>query len=339
MFWAVNRSAAAAQESWTRVPVPGASMTWPNGTYAHSFGVTDNHIIFPVNPVTFSVMAIGFGTPPMRALEPLYTEQPLRFQVFPRRAGAASGKPFMASMRGIANGLVMHSANAYEEADGTIVYDFIRYVNDRVFDSLALKQMLALGEAAGKALESGRLTRCRIMPPAAGEAEGATDCWDLQSGPRTFPWINKDFYGRKHRWVYATQMYTATNGGGSVVKVDTWANATVAEFTAPRSAPNVTGDASAATAGRFLFTEAIFVPRAPIVPPAEPNPATEEEGALLSVVYDVAQHRSCLVAIDAKSMESIFELWLPEAMPGHFHGIFCRRDASGALLADGCLWN
>ena len=68
--------------------------------------------------------------------------------------------------------------------------------------------------------------------------------------------------------------------------------------------------------------EPIFVPRSP--------ESAEDDGWLLSVVYSAADHRSRLVVLDARDLESepVAVAHLRHHVPLGFHGTFTRRVAA-----------
>jgi all-trans-8'-apo-beta-carotenal 15,15'-oxygenase len=71
----------------------------------------------------------------------------------------------------------------------------------------------------------------------------------------------------------------------------------------------------------FGVGEPIFVPR--------PGRAGEDDGWLLSLVYDGAAHRSRLYVIDARDVEAepLAVAHLPHHVPYGFHGTFAPRVA------------
>ncbi|GAB3673336.1 carotenoid oxygenase family protein [Actinocorallia lasiicapitis] len=66
-----------------------------------------------------------------------------------------------------------------------------------------------------------------------------------------------------------------------------------------------------------LVGEPIFVPRTP--------DAAEDDGWLLAVGYDAASHRSRLLILDARDLETLATAELEHHLPFGFHGTFTRR--------------
>jgi all-trans-8'-apo-beta-carotenal 15,15'-oxygenase len=136
---------------------------------------------------------------------------------------------------------------------------------------------------------------------------------ELTSFAADFPQFDWRRSMREHRFSYATGTPDSGEWGtyGSVIKVD-----------------NGTGKVTSYDfRRRGLPGEAIFVPRAP--------DAAEDDGWLLVVNYDEAEHRSQLVILDAADLERgpLATARLPHHIPFGFHGGFTRRVAEhGAPL-------
>jgi all-trans-8'-apo-beta-carotenal 15,15'-oxygenase len=85
---------------------------------------------------------------------------------------------------------------------------------------------------------------------------------------------------------------------------------------------NDSGDRWACDLGEGLGVgEPIFVPR--------PGRTLEDDGWLLSLVYDGVEHRSSLYVIDARDVEAepLAVARLPHHVPFGFHGTFAERVA------------
>ena len=51
-----------------------------------------------------------------------------------------------------------------------------------------------------------------------------------------------------------------------------------------------------------------------------PAAKSEDDGALLSIVLDIARDRSLLLVLDAASLKELARAEAPHAIPFHFHG-------------------
>jgi carotenoid cleavage dioxygenase-like enzyme len=186
---------------------------------------------------------------------------------------------------------VYHHANAYR-ADGEVVVDCVAYPDERAITALTLENL----RSDRPELPGGDLVRYRL-PLSGGRARRET----LREGPMEFPSIAyRRRNGRRHRYVYAAE----TRGGSSLptqlAKIDTRGGAT-----------------TWAQQGSFPG-EPVFVPA--------PDPDTEDDGVVLSVVLDADAGRSFLLVLDATDLGERARAPLPHRLPYGFHGQFYRRD-------------
>jgi carotenoid cleavage oxygenase len=119
--------------------------------------------------------------------------------------------------------------------------------------------------------------------------------------PLEFPRVDERVVGRRHRWGWASEVRRGdgANGfGGRLVRID-----------------GATGEAQPIDlgAGR-LSGEWVMVPRE--------GDAAEDDGWLLSLVYDAARDRSELVVLSAGEPETgpVATVKLPGRVPMGFHG-------------------
>jgi carotenoid cleavage dioxygenase len=175
---------------------------------------------------------------------------------------------------------VFHPMNAYDDGD-RIVLDVVRY--DRMFD----RERLAPSEAA-PALE--RWT----MDSRGGSV--ATERRDDRA--QEFPRVDERLVGRRHRYGYASSfdLEHAREAEGTVYRHDLQtATSVVRTF------------GKGCGAGEF-----VFVPNA--------ADATEDDGVLMGLVYDLASDRSSLFLLDAATLETQAQVHLPVRVPYGFHG-------------------
>jgi all-trans-8'-apo-beta-carotenal 15,15'-oxygenase len=201
------------------------------------------------------------------------------------------GKPRVAECEGFFH---YHINNAYEEGDD-VVLDLVRYPD---YDNVH-RAFRRFRESAFEGIET-TLSRIRVSPSDHVRIEEVygEDC--------EFPQHDWRLTASPHRYAY---MAGRTNGGlpfGSLIKVD---HQTGASTRHDFGAGQVAG-------------EPIFVPRSP--------DAAEDDGWLLSVVYSAAEHRSRLVVIDARDLESdaVAVAHLRHHVPLGFHGTFTHRVAN-----------
>jgi all-trans-8'-apo-beta-carotenal 15,15'-oxygenase len=187
-----------------------------------------------------------------------------------------------------------HINNAFEEGDD-VVLDLVRYPD---YDNIH-RGFRRFRESAFDDIDT-KLSRMRVGPSNEVTME------EIFSSRCEFPQHDWRLTTSAHRYAY---MAAEANAGGtlnSIVKVDHRTGASVAhEF----GSGQVVG-------------EPIFAPRS--------ADAAEDDGWLMSVVYSAAEHRSRLVVLDARDLESdaVAVAHLRHHVPLGFHGTFTNRIAA-----------
>ncbi len=179
---------------------------------------------------------------------------------------------------------VYHSLNAYDAPDGTVVLDVVRYPD------MFAAEIYGPGASTGTRLE--RWT----IDPVAGRV--ATEVLDDTS--QEFPRVDDRQIGRVHRYGYTAETAIGEHweGHGALRKHD---------LVTGRVARHDVG--AGGSAG-----EPIFVPGS--------ADAGEDEGWVLSVVYDSTRDGSDLRIIDATDFTAppVATVHLPRRVPYGFHG-------------------
>ena len=187
-----------------------------------------------------------------------------------------------------------HFNNAYEEGDD-VVLDLVRYP-----DYYNIHRTLRnFRDSAFEGIET-KLSRLRVTPSDEVEIE------DVYTEACEFPQHDWRLTASAHRYCYMAGREDGEQPFGSIIKVDHHTGASTRhEF----GAGHVAG-------------EPIFVPRR--------ADAAEDDGWLLSVVYSAAEHRSRLVVLDARDLESdaVAVAHLRHHVPLGFHGTFTERVAA-----------
>ncbi len=185
---------------------------------------------------------------------------------------------------------VFHVVNAFDDGDRTVL-DVVRY--DSVFDTEP-------GDVLSRSLPS--LHRWTVDPGAGRVHEVRLD--DL---PVEFPRIDPAVAGLPHRYCYAVQegRDAARPSFDGLVKYDLVRDEAVRYDPGPGRSPG----------------EPVFVRAA--------DGAAEDEGWVLSVVYDAARDTSDLVVLDATSFAGppVATVHLPVRVPFGFHGSWIPSDA------------
>ena len=187
-----------------------------------------------------------------------------------------------------------HFNNAYEEGDD-VVLDLVRYPD---YDNIH-RTLRNFRDSAFEGIET-KLSRLRVTPSDEVEIE------DVYTEACEFPQHDWRLTASAHRYCYMAGREDGEQPFGSIIKVDHHTGASTRhEF----GAGHVAG-------------EPIFVPRR--------ADAAEDDGWLLSVVYSAAEHRSRMVVLDARDLESdaVAVAHLRHHVPLGFHGTFTERVAA-----------
>jgi carotenoid cleavage dioxygenase-like enzyme len=177
-----------------------------------------------------------------------------------------------------------HHANAYEE-DGAVVVDACTYGNAEIVADLYLDRL-----REGKPADRGELRRFRIEV-------GSGDVAHEQLAPGLeLPRIN---YGRRNERPYRYVWGIDAQSGwiDRIVKADLQ-NGTTSEWAEDGCSPG----------------EPVFV--------AAPESHREDDGVLLSVVFDSSSGRSFLLVLDAADLTELARAEAPHHIPYGFHGQF-----------------
>jgi carotenoid cleavage dioxygenase-like enzyme len=242
-------------------------------TMVHDFAITSGHIVMMDLPVLFDMPSAQRGTMPF-AWSDTYGA---RLGILPRGAG-------IEALRWVEvdSCYVYHVANAFEEADGTIVVDVAWYREHW------------RGGPSATSFESAVLKRWRIPP-------GATKAQEQQLDDRSieFPRVNEILSGSRHDIVYA---------------VETNNDLAAARYTSLRKYDLKSGRSTSHDFENGLPSEFVHV--------ASGHGKGEDEGWLIGFVYDRARDASDLVILDAQRIEAkpVARIGLPVRVPQGFHG-------------------
>ncbi|MEO0967219.1 MAG: carotenoid oxygenase family protein [Cyanobacteria bacterium J06639_18] len=271
----------------------------PGFAFIHDFAITPNYCIFFQNPVTFNPLPFTLGIRGAGECVKFQAGKPTRAVIISRNP-PQTDKKNNGNYRGqqtieIESGFVFHHANAYEEGD-EIIIDSICY------ESLPeVEPNSDFRETNFESLKPGQLWRFHLnIKDNTSQKELIESCCC------EFPTIHPDRVGRKNRYVYLGAVDPNVNGNAPLqafLKLD-----------------RETGEKqfwSAAPKG--FASEPIFVPRNP-----GSNTGDEDDGWLLAIIYDSAEHRSDVVILDAKDLHRgpIAKLHLKHHIPYGLHGNF-----------------
>jgi beta,beta-carotene 9',10'-dioxygenase len=179
-----------------------------------------------------------------------------------------------------------HHVNSYEE-DGTVVVDACTYDSPRIVEDLYLERL-----RAGKPADRAELRRFRI-DRSSGKVTSETLAEALE-----LPRINYGRHSERHyRYVWGVD--GASGWLDRIVKVDV-ENGTTSLWAEDGCSPG----------------EPVFV--------AAPGAEAEDEGVLLSVVFDSNSGRSFLLVLDATDLGELARAEASHHIPYGFHGQFVR---------------
>ncbi|MEM7100413.1 MAG: carotenoid oxygenase family protein [Pseudomonadota bacterium] len=259
-----------AEGEWadeTEIPLPGMPMI-------HDMSITKNYAIVYDLPVTLSFLALGTGASfPFR----WDSEYEPRVGLLPRGGDASE-----IIWRGVNPNYAFHPMNAYEDENGDVVIDIVRY--EKMFEA----------DVHGPFGDSApRLDRW-IVNPNGDSGQVREEIVDARG--QEFPRCHPDLNGQPYRYGYAVAVENNTFPG--IYKHDMQAG-TSTEFKLD--------------AGKHS-AEPVFVPR--------DGAEAEDDGYLMTFVYDEKTGASEFVVLDAQDLSRpmLASIPLPVRVPYGFHG-------------------
>ncbi|MEM7590506.1 MAG: carotenoid oxygenase family protein [Cyanobacteria bacterium P01_A01_bin.83] len=260
----------------------------PGFSFIHDFIITPNYAIFFQNPVNFNPLPFLFGLRGAGECVQFQPNKPTTVIVIPRDPNNKEVKIFS-----VESGFVFHHANAFEQGN-TIYVDSITYQTlPQVQPNSYYK------EVDFNLLDPGQLWRFSL-----NLADGTVDREMLESRCCEFPTHNPENVGREYRYLY---IGAATNDTGNnaplqaILKLDLETKERQLHSFAPSG----------------YVGEPIFVPK--------PNANTEDQGWVLTLVYDGSKHSSTLAILDGENLEgdAVALLHLKHHVPYGLHGSWC----------------
>jgi all-trans-8'-apo-beta-carotenal 15,15'-oxygenase len=276
----------------------------PGFAFMHDFAITQNHCIFFQNPVSFNPLPFLVGLRSAGECIQFRPEQMTRMIVIPRQT-TSDGRQTLAPAKTIEfqSGFVFHHANAFEQGN-ELVIDSVCY------DSLPTVEPDAdYHETDFDALSPGQLWRFRVNLTTQ-----TVDRQLLESRCCEFPYVHPAKAGRQHRYVFMGAAHAPTGNAPlqAILKLDV-----------------NSGDRQLWSAAPHGYVgEPVFVPRSPTAfandLPTATLTSAEDEGWLLTLVYDAVYDRSDVVILDASDLDRgpVARLHLKHHVPYGLHGSF-----------------
>ena len=264
-------------------------------SFVHDFAVTRKWLCFLLPQADFDVPKAVFGLKTAVGSLKIATEQPMQALLLPREPGA--GRPVVLTGP---SGFVFHVARAFDEDDGRLVLDVIRYGLYPDFDDFTdlfrTPPDGAMPRLERLVLDPDKHSCERLSLGADGDAPA----FELPiSAPAPLGMRRRILYGvgapPERRAPYLT----------SIHRLDT-----------------ETGQLTTRDFGLDLTGEPMLVPG-----------DGDDEGWLLSLVLRADQGRTDLVVLRAADLEIEATAALPHAVPIGFHGCWVPRGALGITAA------
>ncbi len=271
------------------------ALNLPFATLNHDCALTPKYMVFVIDPLVLRVPRFLLGFASLDKSVRFDSSKATQVILAPRDGGT----PRIAECEPFFH---YHINNAFDDGSD-VVLDLVRYPDyDNIHRGFREARHSGFDDIKTK------LSRMRVSP----SDEVTID--DLWSHRCEFPQHDWRLTSRRHRYTYlAAQADPAPEPGApfnGIVKIDHEHNSRAVH---PLGAGQVAG-------------EPIFVPRS--------ADSGEDDGWLLSLVYSAAEHRSRLVVLDARDVESdpVAVAHLRHHVPLGFHGTFTSRvaDPTGA---------
>jgi all-trans-8'-apo-beta-carotenal 15,15'-oxygenase len=256
----------------------------PGFAFIHDFAITPNYCVFFQADVKFNPIPYLLGFQGAGQALQVRADHPTQVIVIPRH-GSEPVQTFSAEA-----GFVFHHANAFEEGNHL-------YVDSICYNSLPqVDPKEDYREVKFSNLDPGQLWRFQFdLNTKAVERQL------IESRCCEFPSIHPDRVGRSYRYVYLGAAHDPTGNAPlqGVLKIDL-----------------VSGERQFWSAAPHGFAgEPIFVPRS--------TGGEEDEGWLLTLVFNAERDRSELIILDARDLrEPVARLQLKHHVPYGLHGNF-----------------
>ena len=255
----------------------------PGFAFIHDFAITPNYCIFFQNPVSFNPIPFVLGVRGAGECVKFQANKPTRIVVIPRN----SQEPVQ--ILETQSGFVFHHANAFEQ-DGKICIDSICYASfPEVEPNSDFRQV------DFDAIAPGQLWRFTL-----DLNEQSVQRQLLEERCCEFPFVHPKHAGRPYRYLFMGAAHRESGNAPlqAILKLDV----TTGEEQLWSAAP------------QGFISEPIFIPR--------PNASQEDDGWVLTLVYNAGYHRSDVVILDGRDLNQgpVARLHLKHHIPYGLHG-------------------
>lgn len=279
-IYQIERGTGAAKLLY-KMPMDGFYMV-------HDSILTENYFILLIPPVEYDVRSVMSGKT-MGDAAGFIESKPIRLLAFPRDIKGGAAQPIEINLPAQ---FFFHFGNAFETADGKLVFDVISGNNGQILEKLRVwkKDPFNINLDRLKTWETLRRVTVDLKNKTLVSKE------DFAANVE-FPRYDQRLTGRRARYLYATEDGYGANA--SVVRIDFQKNLL-----------------NRAAAGKTrTFGEPVFVPK---------NSSVNEDGGwLLTQGYDGERNESFLEIRDAQTLDFASRIWANgQHFPLGFHGNF-----------------
>ena len=258
----------------------------PGFSFIHDFAITPNYCIFFQNPVLFNPIPFALGFKGAGQCIKYQFDRPTKIVIIPRN------KPYKIKILEVASGFIFHHANAREISDDLICIDSISYESlPQVEPDTDYKQ------TDFDALAPGQLWQFSL-----NLEDSSVESQLINGRCCEFPAIHPDRVGRDYRYLFIGAAHNATGNAPlqAILKFD-------------RQSLKEEEFWSFAPSG--YVSEPIFVPK-------PDGNSEDDDGWILTLVYDASRHCSKLAILDGKNLNKgpIAQLYLKHHIPYGLHG-------------------
>ncbi|XP_019637736.1 PREDICTED: carotenoid isomerooxygenase-like [Branchiostoma belcheri] len=274
-----------------------ANFQTDKSTYMHSFGLTKNYVIFFAHPAIVSVEKMVTTVEVAESMQ-WFPDEKTNIVV----ANIKTGKVEYLQHDAI---FVTHHANAYETDDGKLVVDLC--ASEMGISILTQYQIPELRNLSSlhKSVAASRFYRYTIdlaNKSVETKAFRSMDPMEDFMHQIEVPIINENYRARQYCYVYGVPLdfnpSNPVNGSLSLVKKNICTPGKDQIWYHPN----------------HYASEPSFVPN--------PDGTEEDDGVILSSVFDAMLEKNYLLILDAKTMKKINTAYMPTYIPFGFHGKF-----------------
>uniref|UniRef100_A0A4W4GC78 Beta-carotene oxygenase 1 n=1 Tax=Electrophorus electricus TaxID=8005 RepID=A0A4W4GC78_ELEEL len=284
-------------------------------SYYHSFGMTENYIIFIEQPLKLDILKMA--TAYLRGVNwasclKFHPEDDTLIHIIDRKTKKEVSIRYHTGAM-----VVYHHVNAFEE-DGHVVFDVITYNDNSLYDMFYLDKLKQQAASGATSSPVNPMYKRFVLPLTNKVAETGKDLVNLNYTTAStvkekdgkllcqpevlcegveVPRINYNYSGQKHRYVYLN-VVGMSSLATKITKLDVQTKQRV-DWTSENCA----------------FTEPVFVPM--------PGASEEDEGVILtSVINGNPGESDFLLVLEGKSFKEMARIYVNAELHIDMHGFF-----------------